>query len=177
MGAHAPGMAAACVLALAAAIVDARTGRIPNRLTLAGIAAGVLAGLLSGGPTGVLAPLASALAAGLVPFLLFRAGAMGGGDVKLLAALGALLGAGRSLELEMLAFTLGALEGLWVWLRAGTLAAGLKGSLRVALRPFAGLLSRGGLATSGEPSTIICFGPAVLAATAAIAALALAGRA
>ncbi|MDD5306919.1 MAG: A24 family peptidase [Deltaproteobacteria bacterium] len=170
-------MAAALILVLAAAIVDARTGRIPNRLTLTGLVAGLLAGLAAVGPVGLAVALASALAAGLVPFLLFRAGAMGGGDVKLLAALGALLGAGGALELEMLAFAVGALQGLWMWLRAGTLAAGLKGAARLALRPLVGPGSRGCLASAGTPATVICFGPAVLAATVAIAALALAGRA
>jgi prepilin peptidase CpaA len=177
MAAPAPCTVAALVLALAAAVVDARTGRIPNRLTMTGLAAGLLAGLSTGGPAGVLAPFASALEAGLVPLLLYRAGAMGGGDVKLLAALGALLGAGRALELEMLAFALGALQGLWVWLRAGTLAAGLMSALRVALRPVAGLIFPGRPSPAKGPATVICFGPAVLAATAAIAALALAGRA
>lgn len=86
------------VVLLAAAVSDARTHRIPNRLTYGGILAGLLfwamAGLLTGGMSGVGEGLGHALlgcAAGYVPMaIIFAAGGLGGGDVKLMAAAGAL---------------------------------------------------------------------------------------
>lgn len=75
----------------AATASDLRTRRIPNALTLGGLAAAlVLRGVVGGGAlaSGVLAAvLALALAAPLVAL-----GGLGGGDAKLLAAVGGFLG-------------------------------------------------------------------------------------
>jgi prepilin peptidase CpaA len=72
--------AAALLLALACALTDLTTGKIPNCITLPALAAG----LLVGHPLGVLA---------CAPALwLFARGKLAGGDVKLVAALGALVG-------------------------------------------------------------------------------------
>jgi prepilin peptidase CpaA len=74
------------------ALVDVRTRRVPNGLTLGIAACGVALAVSSRGPVG-----ASAALGGLVVgFLLMTPGhfigATGAGDVKLLAALGTLLG-------------------------------------------------------------------------------------
>jgi prepilin peptidase CpaA len=84
--------AGAVVLAIGACVTDVAAARIPNTLTLAGIAAGLTAhGLLPHG-LGV-ATSAIGAAAGLAVFFPFFAlGGMGGGDVKLMAAMGAWLG-------------------------------------------------------------------------------------
>jgi prepilin peptidase CpaA len=80
----------------AAAIVDLRTRRVPDRLTLAFAAAGLALAVTGFGRVGVIAACAGA-AIGLflmLPGYLF--GATGGGDVKLLAAAGTVLGPGAT---------------------------------------------------------------------------------
>jgi len=72
--------------------VDLRARRIPNGLSMTGIAAGIALNGLCFGPRGVGASLAGCVL--VVGLLLapFAAGGIGGGDVKMMAALGALLG-------------------------------------------------------------------------------------
>jgi Flp pilus assembly protein protease CpaA len=87
-----------CPVLLAAAVLDYRTGRIPNRLTLSaavlglllhagvGLAQGGMAGMVEGATASVLGFLAA-----FIPFaVIFFAGGIGGGDVKLMAAAGAI---------------------------------------------------------------------------------------
>jgi prepilin peptidase CpaA len=103
-----------------AAWTDARTGIIPNWLTLGalGIAPGahVVFGLYKhqvfvdalarGGYS-----LVGALCA-LVPLYLFKRGAMGGGDVKLFAAVGALCGFEAGLNVVLHSFFIGAIGAI-----------------------------------------------------------------
>ncbi len=117
------------LLAAIAVWTDVRTWRIPNWLTLTGIALGLGLGLASGGGRGLLFAAVGALVTALVPLLLFRVSAMGGGDVKLFAALGALLGAGAGLETQMTAFMVGGLQGVFLWARRGELKKGFRQSL------------------------------------------------
>jgi prepilin peptidase CpaA len=76
----------------AGAVIDLRTRRVPNGLTLALASAGVALAALGLGRVGVAAALAGGLLglALMLPGHLF--GATGGGDVKLFAASGMLLG-------------------------------------------------------------------------------------
>jgi len=97
-------VAFALVVGLIAAIADARTGRIPNWLTLAGVSGGCSLGALSGGWSGLTLALGGAVDGAspwLVGYLLGRGSGVGAGDVKLFAAFGVLLGAGRALELAL----------------------------------------------------------------------------
>src|SRR5262245_5877037 len=102
----------AVIVASAAAIVDYRTGLIPNRLTYPLVFAGAIAHFVL---TSIRFPeahlgwilletLAGALLCGLVPLLLWRSNAMGGGDVKLLTGLGAMLGPAVGLQVELYSF-------------------------------------------------------------------------
>lgn len=126
----------------AAAIVDARTQRIPNRLIAVGLlmAFVIRVGLavatlespsyraLAGAGVGAMGGFALGLVGcAILPLLLYSAGALGGGDVKLLAVVGALVALGPGLELTqtafvvagLLAFTRLAFTGrLWASLRA-----------------------------------------------------------
>src|SRR5579875_1997618 len=79
-------------IALLAGIWDWRSRRIPNWLTLAGVAAGISMNALFAGQPGVQASIFGLLVAmGIyVPLYLLRG--MGAGDVKLMAALGAIAG-------------------------------------------------------------------------------------
>jgi prepilin peptidase CpaA len=99
----------ACGLSLATAITDARSGTMPNVLTLPALGLGVVAGALDAGTWGLGQALLGAALSFLVPYVLFRMSAglaIGGGDVKLFAALGALLGPRRGLEVELTALGL-----------------------------------------------------------------------
>jgi prepilin peptidase CpaA len=103
---------ARCVLlgvSAVAAVTDARTGRIPNALTLPALACGLAAAFAERGSFGLAASLAGALLCAVVPLLLFSRGAMGGGDAKLLAAAGALLGPSAGLELQWAAYVAAAI--------------------------------------------------------------------
>src|SRR5262245_12973799 len=99
--------AAAVLVSGIAAVIAARSVRIPNALTLPSAAAGLGLHALHGGAEGGLMSLAGFVFAGLVPFALHRSTqgrAIGGGDVKLFAALGALVGPSAGLEMELSAF-------------------------------------------------------------------------
>jgi prepilin peptidase CpaA len=156
---------AALVLALASAITDARTGLIPNKLTLTALAAApcaafAVAAAAQGTQAGLAALSTSILGAvctALVPLALFVRGDMGGGDVKLLAALGALLGPFAGFN----ALTAGLLAAsLFVGLRA-LLRGDLPRMLRAALR-----LGRASAGVSSVPSTLR-LGPALCVGTLA----------
>ncbi len=96
----------------AAALVDVRTGRIPNALSLAGASLGALIHLHYGGLGGI-AHSATGLGLGLalmLPGYLLRS--TGAGDVKLMAAIGALLGAKSVLLAFIFAILTGAVIGV-----------------------------------------------------------------
>ena len=119
-----PGTGMLILLLLAAAVIDWRTHRIPNWLTVAGMAYGLVfnathstsisAGLIHG---------ASGLAVGLallLPLWLLRV--LGAGDVKLMAAVGAFLGPAAVVT-----------SAVWVFVAGGVLAvatSAFRGSLR-----------------------------------------------
>jgi prepilin peptidase CpaA len=83
------------VLMLLAAASDLLTRRIPNVLTVAGVAAApVLWGVVAG-PSMALTSLVGAALAFVVGAALFAGGVLGGGDAKLLMVAGAFLGPTR----------------------------------------------------------------------------------
>jgi prepilin peptidase CpaA len=124
------------LVAAAAAATDARTGLIPNGLTLPPLFAALLLHLIFQGAGGLLFSLAGALVTGLIPYLLFRAGSMGGGDVKLLAALGAIAGPRVGLEVELLGMVVAAAYAIVVLAYRGGLGRTLLGSLWLVLNVF-----------------------------------------
>jgi prepilin peptidase CpaA len=123
-------------VAATAAATDARTGLIPNWLTLPPLLAAPLLYLMLQGAGGLTFSLAGALACGIVPFLLFRTGSMGGGDVKLLAALGAIGGPELGLELELIGLTVASCYALILLARRGQLGKTLLSSLYLAINVF-----------------------------------------
>ncbi len=123
-------------VAATAAATDARSGLIPNWITLPPLLAALVLHFTTQGLGGLALSLAGALVCGLVPYLLFRQGTMGGGDVKLLAALGALGGPEVGLEIELIGMTLAALYALAVLAWRGGLARTLLSSLWIVANVF-----------------------------------------
>ena len=101
----------------AGAVVDLRTRRVPNRLTLTLAAAGLALAVTGFGRVGVIAACAGAVTGLLLMLPGYLFGGTGGGDVKLLAAAGTLLGPGAT-----------------VWAFTATLIAGGVLALGVAVR-------------------------------------------
>lgn len=169
----------ALVLALVAALVDLRTGHIPNPLTLGGLALGatlqvcarVLHDQASQGLSAMLLARAlgsvalGVLVCGLVPYFLFVRGAMGGGDVKLLAAIGAVLGPVFGLETELYAFVIMALYAPAQLAFQGRLLRTVGNSLALLTNPLRPKHKR--LEVTPELLTSLRFGPAVFAGMAA----------
>ena len=110
-------LALACAMSLAAAWTDAKTGKIPHRVTLPLLPVGMILGGVQSGLWGVVSAVLGALLCSAVPYVLFRVrpadeAAMGGGDLKLFAALGALLGPNSGLEVQLASLILLALFAL-----------------------------------------------------------------
>lgn len=99
---------------IAATIIDSRTRRIPNLLSLGGAVAGILLAVIGYGsvtPSASLGGLALGLAA-LLPLYLLKA--MGAGDAKLMAAVGAFLGPSVTLAAVLGTFIAGAVIAIVV---------------------------------------------------------------
>ena len=79
-------------LATAAAVVDVRQQRIPNRLTYPAIGIGLLLRIFFYGWHGLLTGLEGMVLAGGIIFVFYVVRAMGAGDLKLMAAIGSIVG-------------------------------------------------------------------------------------
>jgi prepilin peptidase CpaA len=162
-----------------AAIIDYRSGHIPNWLVVAGSLVGPL---LSAGVGALAAPADARLSAALialgssilglvlcalVPLVLFRVGATGGGDVKLLAAIGAIAGPALGLQIELCAFILTALYAPLRLAYEGQLLRLLGNTAALAINPF---LPRERRRPVPEALlTSVPFGPAIFCATLLLA--------
>ncbi len=121
----------ALVVMLSVAVVtDLRSRRIPNSVTVSGLAVGLLLASLQVG--GV--PLAALAGAGLAFVLalpLVALGALGGGDVKLLTAVGAFVGPGGLLSVALYGALAGGALAIAGAIRRGALMPVLANSLRL----------------------------------------------
>lgn len=168
---------AAVLVAAIAAWFDARTGEMPNWVTLGPLAAaplahGILAGLHGGFQAAVQAAGFSVLGAAacvLVPVLLYRAGAIGGGDVKLFAALGALLRTLTGVEAEFYACLAACVISLGQLAYHGKLWRVLGNTFALAFNPLLPKDKRREIPP--EQLTWARFGPAIFVGTAAAAVL------
>ena len=121
----------AVVVAIIAAVIDVRQGRIPNKLTYSALIVGILLQAMFWGWKGVLSGvLGSVLFGGL--FLAFYViHAMGAGDVKLAAALGCLAGIPGSLNLMAATSAAGGILAIIYMVRAGRVLATLRSTFSI----------------------------------------------
>jgi prepilin peptidase CpaA len=100
------------IVVLAASVYDVRYRRIPNWVSVGGIALGLLENSLAHGVPGFLFALGGfALGFGLY-FLLYLIHAMGAGDVKLMGAVGALVGWKNWVAIFLIAVILGGIMAM-----------------------------------------------------------------
>jgi prepilin peptidase CpaA len=169
---------ASLTLSLAvAAVIDLRTQRIPNLLTIPAAIAALAYHLVTLGTQGLLFGLAGfglGLALMLGPFLF---GVMGGGDVKLMAAVGAFVGPQTVLAAFLLTSLAGGVYALVVLARRSELLRRVFSRLRAALFvTFATGEFHYTPALSGPGRPKLCYGLAIgLGAVAAMAREAAAG--
>jgi prepilin peptidase CpaA len=90
-------------VALAGAVIDVRTARIPNPLTYSALLAALVLRFAFLGLSGLKSGAIGMLVAGGLFLLLFMFGAMGGGDMKLMAAVGAWVGSMQVMTLILAA--------------------------------------------------------------------------
>jgi prepilin peptidase CpaA len=116
-------LAALLLLVVAAAIIDVRTGKVPNWLTVPALAVGLAGHALTGGlhgdaeHMGLLSSLAG-FGIGFGLMLIFQvAGGIGGGDTKLMGAIGALCGWQLTVSVMMYSFIIAALMAVVVMVR------------------------------------------------------------
>jgi prepilin peptidase CpaA len=102
------------IVALAAAVYDVRFRRIPNWISVGGIALGVLANSLTHGIPGLLYALTGFVLGFGLYFLLYLVHAMGAGDVKLMGAIGALVGWQNWVAIFVIAALLGGIMAMIV---------------------------------------------------------------
>ena len=90
---------------------DLMTDRIPNALTLTGLAAGLLQALVQAGAPGLLSSAAAAAAMFFFCYLLFVIKAMRGGDGKLMSALAAMTGFAAGWKILLISFLIALMIG------------------------------------------------------------------
>jgi prepilin peptidase CpaA len=104
-----------------AAVIDMRTRRVPNVLTMPLATVGIVMAILGIGHVTVGAAIAGCALGLLLMLPLYALGATGAGDVKLFAAAGALLGPGATITAFLYTAIAGGAVALAVAVRRGTL--------------------------------------------------------
>jgi prepilin peptidase CpaA len=137
---------AALAVTFVAAASDWKTGKIPDQLTLGALAAAPLAhaALAFGAEPAAMSALHAlalamlgAAAAGVLPFLLLRAGGMSGGDVKLFLAVGAITGPGFAVHAVTYALVAALAQGLVLIARRKAFRSTGRNVLALVSRPLA----------------------------------------
>jgi prepilin peptidase CpaA len=152
------------LLALVAGVMDWRSRRIPNWLTVPGLLVGVAANTLLGGWSGVKGSLLGALLGLglLLPFVLVRS--LGAGDWKLVGALGSFLGPGNLLNVLLIAVLVAGIMAviLIIWKRR--IRQTLQNMLHILGSFFSLHLPRPELSLDSQDALKIPFGVAVTVA-------------
>jgi Flp pilus assembly protein protease CpaA len=116
---------------VAAAIIDLRTRRVPNALTMSVACGGVAIAALGIGPIGIGAAISGCLIGLAVMLPGHLIGGTGGGDVKLLASVGTLLGPTATLRAFVATAIAGGVIAVVVALRRRRMGATLAGTTRL----------------------------------------------
>jgi len=122
----------AAVVAVIAGIIDARSRRIPNRLTYSAMIAGLTLQAVVYGWRGLLLGLGGGLLFGGIFLLFHLVRAMGAGDVKLAAALGCILGPANSWQVMFTTAMAGGALAILVMIFTGRVLHTLRSTLAVA---------------------------------------------
>lgn len=151
-------------LAVVAGVMDWRSRRIPNWLTVPGLFVGVLANTAASGWTGAKASL---LGAGLgllllLPFVLIRS--LGAGDWKLIGALGAFLGPGNLLDVLLVTVLLAGVMALALIVWKGRVKQTMRNILHILGSLFSFHLPGPEVSLDSKESLKIPFGVAAAAA-------------
>lgn len=109
-----------------ASIEDVRSLRIPNWVTLPGMAVGLSYFGLTKGYEGFLFSLSGALTGGALLTIPYLSGGIGAGDVKLMGAVGSVLGAKAVFGILMLSFLFGGAFALLLLASQGLLTGACK---------------------------------------------------
>ena len=150
---------ALAALALAAALTDIHSRRIPNWLVAAGFAAGVGFQVHARGLPGLWDALLGAAAGFLVYLGLFALRAMGGGDVKLMGAIGAFTGPKDWFVIFVLASLIGGALALVSLATKGGLVRAARNTLGAGGRDC-GIGGTGGRGADGAVQGDLWIGPA-----------------
>jgi prepilin peptidase CpaA len=164
----------ACAFVLAAAWIDCRERRIPNRLVLAGLCVAFATRSLVdgwGGLGSALGGLAVGLAL-LVP--IYAVGGMGAGDAKLMGMVGAFLGPWGVLSAAVLTFLSGGVLAVAVALRNRSLGRTLGNTKAMLLGSLVGVvaLRKAELAVPAVGAGTLPYGVAIAVGTLLYVALA-----
>ena len=119
---------------VAAAVIDIRSRRIPNWLSLPYLVAGVVVSAYWGGMTGLGSSIAGIGLATVVVGILWYLRGMGMGDLKLLAAVGAWVGPGQLLLALVATGIAGGFLALGYALWHGSVGRALDGTAELILR-------------------------------------------
>ncbi len=141
------------LLVIAGVYFDLKERRIPNWITMPGLAAGLLLQGFNGGAGGLLTALVGSAAGAALLAIPFALGWLGGGDLKLLAAIGALMGINFTLTTLLFSLAAGCIIAI-AWL---TVKRSLASSLRYMFLVWLPM-------PSAKPEALMApipFGPAV----------------
>lgn len=155
-------------LALVAGVMDWRSRRIPNWLTVPGLFVGIIANTALSGWSGAKSSL---LGAGLgllllLPFVLIRS--LGAGDWKLVGALGAFLGPGNLLNVLLVTVLAAGLMALALIIWKGRMKQTIQNILHILGAFFSFHMPGPEVSLDSQESLKIPFGVAVAAAVVLI---------
>ncbi|MEK3887593.1 A24 family peptidase [Bacillus sp. FSL K6-3431] len=109
------------VYLLIALYLDVKYSKLPNWLTVSGMAFGLVYHLITGGIDGLIFSIVGLLVVGFIFILLYIFRAIGAGDAKLFAAIGSIVGMEISLYLSMYSVVYAAIIGAIILLFTKTI--------------------------------------------------------
>lgn len=163
----------AVLVALAGAVNDVRTARIPNKLTYSALLSALILRTALLGVSGLKSGGIGLVISGGLFLLLFAIGAMGGGDLKLMAAVGAWVGSTQVATLILAAAMAGGILAVGRMISGKSVSRTLRNTVHlVSYRLTSGMQQHPELNVQSSDSQRVPFGVAI-----AVGALCCAGKA